>query len=285
MLYSTALEISPAESAGVGPGLGYQCYSLILDIIRTGNPSLSNSLHSALELKPLTVSNLLHPDGRALRTPILTSGQRYAIRATFLTDDVFTAFMHGTALKGPDSKLMLGNAACKLVRSATMKLQSPLCGNSSFEDLMEKAAMERQISLRFLSPTVFRSKGNRNTLRPDARLIFNSYLTRWNAFSPVKLDSGWLTWCSEYVRLDKYRLSTQKVDFGSYQETGLVGECTFSAPGDAPPEMLSALNALADFAWYAGTGAKTTMGMGQTRRWWNGRALSGGAGRQLTQRQ
>jgi CRISPR-associated endoribonuclease Cas6 len=31
-------------------------------------------------------------------------------------------------------------------------------------------------------------------------------------------------------------------------------------------DKLKALNALADFAFYCGTGAKTTMGMGQTRR-------------------
>lgn len=279
MLYSVALEVSPVEPAEPGAGLGYQCYSLVLQIIRRSNPLLSEGLHAGQELKPLTVSALLHADGRSLRTARLIPGQKYTIRLTFLTDEIFTAFMDGAARVGRGGAVYLGKSRFQLVQSATTDLQSPLCANSSFESLMEKAETERQVTLQFLSPTVFRSRGNRNTLRPDARLIFNSYLTRWNAFSTAKLDDGWLEWCARQVRLEKCRLDTRKVDFGSYQEAGFIGECTFSAPEDAPAGMLSVFNALADFARYAGTGAKTTMGMGQTRRRRNGRTLSGGTGR------
>jgi hypothetical protein len=37
-------------------------------------------------------------------------------------------------------------------------------------------------------------------------------------------------------------------------------------PGPMAEEMLKQVNLLADFAFYAGTGLKATMGMGQTRR-------------------
>jgi len=48
--------------------------------------------------------------------------------------------------------------------------------------------------------------------------------------------------------------------------TGFVGKCTFRLKGHPSSDIIKALNTLADFAFYSGTGMKTTMGMGLTRR-------------------
>jgi CRISPR-associated endoribonuclease Cas6 len=47
---------------------------------------------------------------------------------------------------------------------------------------------------------------------------------------------------------------------------GCVGQVTFQILGHVEPQTIQQINALADYALYAGVGRKTTMGMGMTRR-------------------
>ena len=68
------------------------------------------------------------------------------------------------------------------------------------------------------------------------------------------------------VLVSRYRLETKMLAFNNYQELGFLGSCVYSANDDVPEDKLRTLNALADFAFFCGTGAKTTMGMGQTRK-------------------
>jgi CRISPR-associated endoribonuclease Cas6 len=48
-------------------------------------------------------------------------------------------------------------------------------------------------------------------------------------------------------------------------QVGFVGQVTYGLMAENEAARCQ-LNALADFAFYAGVGIKTTMGMGQTRR-------------------
>jgi CRISPR-associated endoribonuclease Cas6 len=66
--------------------------------------------------------------------------------------------------------------------------------------------------------------------------------------------------------ITRYRLESKIWDFGSYQEVGFTGVCRFEIEKNVSNDKVVILNALADFAQFCGTGAKTTMGMGQTRR-------------------
>ena len=79
------------------------------------------------------------------------------------------------------------------------------------------------------------------------------------------------------TRIAKYKLETRILHFGSYQEIGFEGKCTVEIAPEVPEETVRSLNALADFAFYCGTGAKTAMGMGQTRRLSSAGPLPGGA--------
>jgi CRISPR-associated endoribonuclease Cas6 len=69
----------------------------------------------------------------------------------------------------------------------------------------------------------------------------------------------------EHSVIAQHELCTAMFQFPRHLQIGFVGRCRFATPiGDA--ERLQMLNALADFALYAGVGYKTTMGMGQVRR-------------------
>ena len=100
--------------------------------------------------------------------------------------------------------------------------------------------------------------------------------------------------------MDRIDSRSQMLDYGRYRQRGFVGTCQFHflediegddsfldddlpapweadledpppvypppVPGPLEEERLREVNLLADFAFYCGTGYKTTMGMGQTRR-------------------
>ncbi|MBA7586214.1 CRISPR-associated endoribonuclease Cas6 [subsurface metagenome] len=134
----------------------------------------------------------------------------------------------------------------------------------SYQGILDSASAGRQVDLEFLSPTTFRS-GGKNIIFPQPELVFGSYLNKWQTFSPIKLDDSLPSWFDK-VMVARYRLQTHILDFGSYREVGFTGKCRFELDKATPDKVVVTLNALADFALYCGTGAKTTMCMGQTRR-------------------
>jgi CRISPR-associated endoribonuclease Cas6 len=132
------------------------------------------------------------------------------------------------------------------------------------EELIEEAAEERQIGLEFLSPTAFRVRST-NYLFPQSNLVFSSLLQHWEPFSGLTLSSC-LEGCLDSIVLSRYQLQTELVSLSRFKWIGFKGYAVYTLPHELSPSQVKALNCLSDFAFYSGVGAKTTMGMGQTRR-------------------
>ena len=96
--------------------------------------------------------------------------------------------------------------------------------------------------------------------------VFDSLARKWNEFSdiPIKIDDL-LEWVTEYVWVSEHEVRTQVLQFDRFAQKGFVGTVTYEVKRGTP-ELAHIVNALADFALYAGVGYKTTMGMGQCRR-------------------
>jgi CRISPR-associated endoribonuclease Cas6 len=123
---------------------------------------------------------------------------------------------------------------------------------------------ERRWRLDFLTPTSFRSKGGYSQF-PAVALVFGSLARRWSRFSPAPLPPGLTAALSESITVAEYRIGLSRLGFGRYFEPGFTGWCAFSASKRADDETCRWAGALARFAFFSGVGAKTTMGMGQTR--------------------
>lgn len=102
-------------------------------------------------------------------------------------------------------------------------------------------------------------------LFPEPRLVFSSLLRHWNTFSDVKLSEEYQELLPS-IKVSSYSLRTELIHFSKYKMLGFKGKTEYRLPERCPSDFYKAMNALADFAFYAGVGAKTTMGMGQTRR-------------------
>ena len=165
-------------------------------------------------------------------------------------------------------------------------------------DLTAPAA--RSLTLEFRSPTAFsdgqRAWGKRMHLFPDADRLFDRLARVWNAWAPPTLALDPLAiqaYTREWVAVAQHDLCTRTLHFDRHAQIGFVGCCTYglmdvgrtpqrrgveASPGEvATPHDLAtktagadltparALHLLAVFAFYAGIGQKTTMGMGQAR--------------------
>jgi CRISPR-associated endoribonuclease Cas6 len=131
--------------------------------------------------------------------------------------------------------------------------------------LLTSARPTRWITLSFCSPTGFRSR-NRTGLIPPPRLCFEGWLRKWNTFAEVVLpEAPLLEYVEGQVKVVRAELRQKKWDFGGIFESGVVGKVVWEVEGrpQAPSRLVSAL---ADYAHYCGTGAKTAQGMGQTIR-------------------
>jgi CRISPR-associated endoribonuclease Cas6 len=277
------LKLIPEEDAAISPTQGYHSYSLFLSLIREVAPEMSERIHAMDSPKPFTVSPLrgkFAPGGRKVN-----SGNSYWLRFTFLDNFLFAQFVHSLIESfNQERRLKLGAAMFRLEEVVTHSQGSPWAGFDSFEDIWERASPDKNVSLDFSSPTAFRSGAKRNVTFPQPELVFGSYLNKWNACSPIKFDDGLKDYLAEHVIPARYKLETRILDFGSYQEVGFEGRCTFLMTDSIPGEIVRQINALANFSFYAGTGAKTTMGMGQTRRINNAGALSHGTRRHSEER-
>jgi len=110
---------------------------------------------------------------------------------------------------------------------------------------------------------------------PLPELVFDSLARQWNSLAPVPLQidrQALRTYTDQHVVIKRLEsLHTQMLHFAKAPQVGFVGRVSFGLMGDNDIARLY-LNMLADFAFYAGVGMKTTMGMGQCRRVGGGRA-------------
>ena len=74
-----------------------------------------------------------------------------------------------------------------------------------------------------------------------------------------------LEYAQESVRVASAELRPASMQLGKFYEKGVVGTVTWEAEPQ-PPALLRLINALADYAYYCGTGGRTAQGMGQTVR-------------------
>ena len=236
-LLGEAGKINPAQLHGA-------FFTLLTD------PQLRQEAHEmsgrkAFTLSPLTVSGT----GRAW------------FRVSFLQDHFYANFVQ-YFLESQVPRVSLGAAELHVERV----ISSPgrWSGYASYDELLAKARPERELTLEFRSPTAFR-QGDLVTPLPLPKLVFQSYLQRWEQFSPVRLPADLVERAERGLGVARHNIQTRPFFDGHGLVPGFVGRVTFMIKG-LDDELARQLNLLADYAFYAGTGWKTTHGMGLTRR-------------------
>ena len=274
MPFSTVLSLIPETDVTLRPTMGHHAHAAFLSLLRIGNPEKAKKVHESLGQKPFTVSPLIGKSERRGRDLLIRAKTECWLRFTFLHDELLTDF--GDAFFSQElPTIRLGRARFQLRQLVVSNAeQQQWSGNATYANLLAAAEADTHIHLRFYSPTAFRTMTPRgqksyNHTQIDLVRCYQSWINRWNAFAPVKLEkTEFLAFIAEHARLSRAETKTRALDFGRHTEIGWVGRCTCHLDTDDAQKLRHVLiaNCLADFAFYCGTGYKTTMGMGQTKR-------------------
>ncbi len=274
MPISTLISLIPETDVTLRPTMGHHAHAAFLAIIRENNPELAEMLHTQSAQKPFTVSPLIAKMERRGNLCHIRAGTECRLRFTFLDDELFQHF--GKAfLTLTMPPIRLGTAVFQVRQMVSHATEEGSWSKSeTYTELIQSAKTDTQMSFRFYSPTAFRrltprGQKTRNDAYVDIVRCYQSWVNKWNAFAPIKLDrTEILAFVTEYGQVMSVKTESRKLNFGKHIEVGWIGTCAcvFYPEKSLDPELLRTVNCLANFACYCGTGYKTTMGMGQTRR-------------------
>ena len=274
MPISTLISLIPETDVTLRPTMGHHAHAAFLAIIRESDPDLAETLHAQSTQKPFTVSPLIAEAKKRDNLLHIRAGTDCKLRYTFLDDALFEHFGQ-TFLTSAFPTIRLGDAKFQvkqLVSHATE--ERSWSGNTTYAELVQSAKTDTRMSFRFYSPTAFRrltprGQKTRNDAYLDLERCYQSWINKWNAFAPIKLDkTEVLAFIADHGQVTSITTKSHALNFGRHTEVGWVGTCAcvFYPEDSLDAECLQIANCLANFAFYCGTGYKTTMGMGQTRR-------------------
>ena len=274
MPISTLISLIPETDVTLRPTMGHHAHAAFLTIMRKGNPVIAEKLHAQSTQKPFTVSPLIAEAKKHDNLLHIRAGTECKLRFTFLDDELFQHF--GKAFFTSNmSPIRLGEAIFQVKQLTSHATdEQGWSGNATYAELAQSAKTDTRMSFRFYSPTAFRQmtprgQETKNHTYLDLLRCYQSWINKWNAFAPIKLDkSEMLTFISDHAQVTSIRTKSRALNFKRNTEVGWVGmcACVFYPEDSLDEQLIRTANCLADFAFYCGTGYKTTMGMGQTRR-------------------
>lgn len=276
MLLAAVLTLRPLEAREAPASQARALHAWLLSRIRQADPGLAERLHGGSGPRPLTVSDLWGL-GRPVEARVSLDPERPGTcRFTGLDEGTSAALLR--ALPAPGDVLTLAEGTSFQVQAvATAPEEHRLAGRSTYGELVQGytlsgAAPARSAILRFASPTLFRQNrpeaqvAERELPLPLPELVFGSYLSRWNAFAPLTLPPDAKRYASECVTLGRFALRSRFVSFESANkgaQMGFVGRAEFRYRV-YDPYWMRVMDLLAHYAFWCGTGYRTTAGFGQT---------------------
>jgi len=256
-LVALVLPLVPLEARPYAPYPGRAAHGWFMHTVARLDPALATRLHAESSPRSFTLWPALDKDRPFLR---ITS-----------IDPALTAFLLDRWLPSLPQPVVLGHSAFTCGPVAQRSAQHPWAGQTRYAHLMQKttersASQDRSLTLTFATPTLFRSN-NLDVPLPSPTLVFDGLLRKWNRFAPVPMDADLKPWIETHLAVGRYRLETRLLIFGHNGRDampGFHGQCRLVFV-QAGPIHRAMVHALAEFAFYAGIGRRTAMGMGQAR--------------------
>jgi len=262
MFLSSVIPLAPITPT-TARFFGRQAHALFLDLVRRADATLAQTLHEPRGDKPFTIGLVPARDATALRVTAF--------------EPRLAQLLAQTILPNLPREIRLGDATFAIGTPITDHTAHPWAGTSSAEELVSKwfqpddlhpasSAPRRsdRVTLEFATPTAHRQI-HRNVLFPIPAQLWGGWLRAWNAHAQPAFEDDLIARVEQDVAISHYHLKTTLVDFGEHRSAGWLGRATFTYFA-RERALWRVLNLLADFAFFCGTGYKTTQGMGMTRR-------------------
>lgn len=266
MPHSLVLNLIPRTPIYPNFLTGRHLHALFLEIISSVDRPLGDRLHEQKTDKTFTLSPLQTTRGDRLQwqhSQPIPPGTACWWRISLLDDSLFGHLTPLWLNLNPTHAWHLGAADLTITSIlGTPQSTQPWANFASYAQLYQQADPEqRQIALQLCTPTSFR-QGQYDTSLPDRDRVFSSLLRKWNQYSGIEFSESII----ESIFPSYFDIRTEILKDSRSKFIGCVGQISFRIFGDLEPEIVRQINALADFAMYAGVGRKTPMGMGMVRR-------------------
>ncbi|MDZ7953551.1 CRISPR-associated endoribonuclease Cas6 [Nostoc sp. DedQUE09] len=273
MPHSLVLNLLPQSPIPPQYLTGRHLHALFLTLVSSVDSTLGDHLHDstadkAFTLSPLQINSSLLKGGKGAKLQYshqqsIPAGTPCWWRISLLDDTLFGKLTQLWLNLNPNRPWHLGPADLYITSiQGTPQSIQPWANANTYAQLYEEASdRNSSINLTFSTPTAFR-QGQYDTTLPTRGSVFNSLLSRWNKYSGIELTQIAIkSIFPSFVNIHTEILADSRSKF-----IGIIGEVNYKILGAVEPIQIKQINALADFALYAGIGRKTTMGMGMTRR-------------------
>ena len=263
-LYASIIRLYALHDGALEHDAGQWANAAFYALIEQVDPPLAGALHDWNGRKPFTISSL-NGLPQVKNGPLrLRAGHACWLRVTALDESVFQSFVQSFLRGGARPQIQLGPLAFGVSEVLTTPGSHPWAGFDDALALVENAEDSERLALEFASPTAFNVGSGHYALFPEPPLVFGSLATRWRDLVYPEMEVAWIEEIACRVRVSDYRLQTENLQWKGRRQKGFGGRCTYDLSEIAAGER-SLLCGLADFAFYAGVGGKTTQGMGQCR--------------------
>jgi len=253
-LYSVVVEMAAADQGYIPATLSRALHSMVMNWFKRGNSQIADEIHNR-QVSPLSLSGLL---GNRRRRGT-QSGDIFCCRIGVLDGSLLPVLLSGIEAWGTEP-LVLGKFPFVLRTIYTLPGTHRLVSAADYRLLATTPQRGADIELRFLSPTSFKQSRRIQTF-PLPELVFGSLWRRWNAFAPEELQFPEVEWQGLVLA---YELKTFALKMEGGAEIGAQGWVRYRF---REPEQMKMATILSHFAFFAGVGRKTSMGMGQVQPW------------------
>lgn len=271
MPHSLVLNLTPQSPIYPNYLTGRHYHALFLNLVSSVDKTLGDILHNTTNDKAFTLSPLqIHRRQPAAKHALqwqhqepIEPGTPCWWRLSLLDDTLFSKLTRLWLNINPEKPWHLGSADLFITNiQGTPQLNQPWANACTYAQLYDNASgAERTINFTFATPTAFR-QGSYDTALPSKESVFKSLLQRWNKYSGIEISLDII----EPIFPSFFNIRTEITSDSRSKFIGCIGEISYKIMGEVEPEIIKQINAIADFALYAGVGRKTPMGMGMARR-------------------
>ncbi len=269
-LYSSVIKLTNQHPVTLSHIGGQHAHAAFLDILREVDPALSQKVHDLNGRKPFTVSPVMglpkHMDSEVW----LRSGWECWLRVTMLDDALFNPFikyfMNLDNKKLPE--IRLGDARFLVSEILTTPGSHPWAGYTTLEELQKRLDQPAPSSISFElhSPTSFKLDGKDFEVIPYSKMVFGNLATAWKALTGENMVEAVEKYAEKNWRPLLHRVERKALTLHNHPQVGAVGKVEYQNMNQDDAPLARAMNLLADLAFYAGLGRKTTQGMGMCSR-------------------